>query len=515
MKKYIIAAIAILVTMPMAAQETYENAKLAENDLNGTARYVGMGGAMEALGADISTISTNPAGIGLFRKSSANVSFGFVSLQDAADFANANKTYMSFDQAGFVYSTPSGRNGFLNFAFNYHKSKNFDFILSAADQLGNASQNKLTYSKQKEGLLYTANSGGVPNFEVSSIQTNQLDFVYAPNFNYDSYDNMWYYENATNYTMNRSHTGYIGVYDFNLSGNINNRVYLGMTVGLHSVHYKHYGEYTEFFPQNSPVLVADDREITGEGADIKFGIIFRPVETSPFRIGLSVATPTWYDLTTRNYTTLSDAGGTADTHEEYDFRLNTPWKMGISLGHTVGNYLALGASWEFADYSNLDTRIKTGEHYDWLYDEYRYDSESDDIMNRHTEQTLKGVSTLKLGAEYKPDPALSVRFGYNYVSPMYQKNGFKDGTLASEGSYYSSATDFTNWEATHRITCGLGVQLEQLNLSMGYQYSAQNGYFEPFMSYLDGYDPAEDNICNAVKVSNKRHQVVFTATYTF
>lgn len=45
--------------MPLAAQETYENAKLMKGDLNGTARYVGMGGAMEALGADISTISTN------------------------------------------------------------------------------------------------------------------------------------------------------------------------------------------------------------------------------------------------------------------------------------------------------------------------------------------------------------------------------------------------------------------------------------------------------------------------
>ena len=59
-----------LATVPMLAQETYENAKVSAQDLNGTARYVGMGGAMEALGADISTISSNPAGIGLFRKSS-------------------------------------------------------------------------------------------------------------------------------------------------------------------------------------------------------------------------------------------------------------------------------------------------------------------------------------------------------------------------------------------------------------------------------------------------------------
>ena len=83
MKKLFMMAALIVSTMPMAAQETYENAKIATEDLNGTARYVGMGGAMEALGADISTIGTNPAGIGLFRHSSLGASFGMVSQQDA------------------------------------------------------------------------------------------------------------------------------------------------------------------------------------------------------------------------------------------------------------------------------------------------------------------------------------------------------------------------------------------------------------------------------------------------
>ena len=62
-------AFSAILVMPVAAQETYENAKVITEDLNGTARYVGMGGATDALGADISTISTNPAGIGLFRHS--------------------------------------------------------------------------------------------------------------------------------------------------------------------------------------------------------------------------------------------------------------------------------------------------------------------------------------------------------------------------------------------------------------------------------------------------------------
>lgn len=42
-KCFFLAAMSVL-TLPMLAQETYENTKLIDNDLNGTARYVGMGG---------------------------------------------------------------------------------------------------------------------------------------------------------------------------------------------------------------------------------------------------------------------------------------------------------------------------------------------------------------------------------------------------------------------------------------------------------------------------------------
>jgi hypothetical protein len=513
MKKIFAMAALALTMIPAAAQETYENAKIAWSDLSGTARYVGMGGAMEALGADISTIGTNPAGIGLFRKSQANITLGLINQQDGKAFGGGHTTNMSFDQLGFVYSSRTSSTGYVNFGFNYHKSRNFNYILSAADQLHNASQNKLTYAKAKNELLFEGN--GSPNFNKPYTQCNQLDDMYARNLLYDYDTNTWYYEEANSYTFDRRHWGYVADYDFNLSGNINNRVYLGLTIGIHDVHYKHYSEYTEYFPQNSPIQVADDRKISGTGANVTAGVIFRPVEYSPFRIGLSIATPTWYDLNTRNYTTMSDAGGSVYNSEEYEFKLYTPWKFGLSAGTTVGDYLALGASYEYTDYGSLDSRYKTGERYSWWLDDYSDESESDEVMNRNTGEMLKGVSTLKLGAEFKAAPEVAVRFGYNYVSPIYKKDGFKDGTLASDASYYSSATDFTNWEATHRITCGIGIQLDQVNLSAAYQYATQKGGFEPFMSYTDQYDAADDNIVDVVKVNNKRHQFLLTATYSF
>ena len=544
MKKIFFSACLLSLFMAHAhAQETYENTKLIDNDLNGTARYVGMGGAMEALGADISVINSNPAGIGLFRRSSGSVSFGLVSQDGASSFKYGNKTNASFDQAGFVYSMRDGRRTFINFGFNYHKSKNFDYILNAASGLNGASQHKLSYMKAlaNENNLDKTSSGWRGKF----AYTSQLDNLYYNTLMMTSSDG-FFYNDASRYEFGRAETGYIGEYDFNTSVNVNDRVYLGITIGIHDVHYTGHSLYNEALVNLNnqtvgDITVNDERRITGTGYNASFGIIFRPVDASPFRIGLSVTTPTWYDLKTSNYTylinnTKADGGGKLQgdypnytTGESYEFKLFTPWKFGVSLGHTVGNYLALGASYEYADYSRLDTRVNDGyDVVDYWGDVYEHSS-SDEPMNRHTRETLKAVSTFKIGAEAKVMPNLAVRAGYNYVSPMFKKEGYKDGNIDSYGSNYSSATDYTNWEATNRYTVGVGYTLGKMSFDLAYQYAQTNGKFHPFAdSYLDytysGQDSngndvtmteSLDNYANAVKVSNKRNQLLLTLTYRF
>lgn len=543
MKKIFLSACLLLLFMAHAhAQETYENTKLIDNDLNGTARYVGMGGAMEALGADISVINSNPAGIGLFRRSSGSVSFGLVSQDGASSFKYGNKTNASFDQAGFVYSLRDGRRTFINFGFNYHKSKNFDYILNAASGLNGASQHKLSYMKAiaNENNLDKTSSGWRGKF----AYTSQLDNLYYNTLMMTSSDG-FFYNDASGYEFGRAETGYIGEYDFNTSVNVNDRVYLGITIGIHDVHYTGHSLYNEALVNLNnqtagDITVNDERRITGTGYNASFGIILRPVDASPFRIGLSVSTPTWYDLKTSNYTylinnTKADGGGKLQgdypnytTGESYEFKLFTPWKFGVSLGHTVGNYLALGASYEYADYSRLDTRVNDGYDVDYWGDVYEHSS-SDEPMNRHTRETLKAVSTLKIGAEAKVMPNLAVRAGYNYVSPMFKKEGYKDGNIDSYGSNYSSATDYTNWEATNRYTVGIGYTLGKMSFDLAYQYAQTNGKFHPFAdSYLDYTYPGQDsngndvtmtesldNYANAVKVSNKRNQLLLTLTYRF
>lgn len=534
---YLLAA--TLFSLPVAAQETYENANLTSTDLNGTARYVGMGGAMEALGADVSTIGSNPAGIGLFRRSQLSVSGGLLMQSNGKEYGDGKKTNASFDQIGFVYTTRASRGSNLNFGFNYTKGKNFDFLLNASGKLGNGSQNNQSYLKH---VLGSENYGGFdvrkkddayigfasPQANFVSWTWNQLDYLYFNTLLPDAttagkFNNYL----ADSYTFDKASTGYVGNYDFNISGSIQDQFYLGLTFGLKDVHYDSESRYNERLSNGvGDVSVLDIRRITGTGFDITAGIIVRPIASSPFRIGAYVKTPTWYDLTTSNVTRIdknTNTGGKNDwgkVPNSYDYKLWTPWKFGLSLGHTVGNYLALGLTYEFEDHSTLDSRINDGGYYNDYYGTYYETSSADKSMNKHTKQALKGVSTLKMGAEYKPTSNLALRLGYNYISPKYNKDAQKDPTIVSPGSAYSSSTDFVNWDSTNRFTFGIGFQINKFNVDLAYQYSMQKGTFYPFSTMnFSIHDTATGNTTSysnqavGAKVDNNRGQLLLTVSY--
>ena len=330
---------------------------------------------------------------------------------------------------------------------------------------------------------------------------------------------------ADSYNFDRASRGWINNFDFTLSGNANDRVYWGFTVSFADVNYKGYSEYAESmrFSSGAPggkVSYGDMRTIKGSGVDVKAGIIVRPVEYSPFRVGLYVNTPTWYDLKTDNITALvnesalgENLDGTytdlGDIDNRYEFRYYTPWKFGVSLGHTIGTNLAIGATYEFSDYGASQNRVKDG------YDAYgNEDSYKDTQMKQNTEDVMKGVSTLKVGVEFKPIPELALRAGYNYISPAYNKSGMRDMTLDSYGVMYASTSDYVNWDSTNRFTCGAGCKIGKMNLDVAYQYSTTDGTFYPFQPNIMSNSSIPGSVTPA-SVSNKRHQVLLTLGYTF
>lgn len=86
-KLYILSALLTMGTIA-SAQNYEEILRFSRFTTTGTARSAAMGGAFGALGGDLSTLSTNPAGIGVFRKSEA----AFTPLLNFNDIKSGNRT---------------------------------------------------------------------------------------------------------------------------------------------------------------------------------------------------------------------------------------------------------------------------------------------------------------------------------------------------------------------------------------------------------------------------------------
>lgn len=378
--KLAISALAMMISLSVCAQTSFDAAKLYEEELNGTARYVAMGGAMSALGSDPSVISHNPAGIGTYHQSDINFSLGFFGTSVSTDplatsanqlFANGRTYYshndksdfnVSFDNFAAVFSGSESGDIYFNFGIAYRKLQNMDRKLDYVDSFLDAD-----------------------GYEVwREFRDNQRNKVHS--------------------------------WDFNLSCNLSDMVYFGWTFGILSTDtwsegyfYDYYdaGKHPDF--PNGLDYTAADRMNQSEGAgwNMAFGTIIRPIPA--LRLGAAIKTPTYYrqKLEYADYlyafegTQFTDEDGNVEKFTNYvDYKYSSPWTLNLSAGLTIGK-TAFGAEYEkhFTQRSSL--------------------SIGNTVMNHQGAVDYKDYSTIKFGVEQNISN-LSIRAGYNLTGSMFK-----------------------------------------------------------------------------------------------
>lgn len=492
--KILMASIMLVYTTNVDAQDTYDAARFASSDLNGTAKYVGMGGALSALGGDITVMGTNPAGTALFRKSEVSFTLGAMMTSDGA--LGHDATRMSIDNAGIVFATRYGSAGskgirFINFGVNYKKNTNFlgnlvtgidhlDGVFSQTHQIADLA-NQAYDNNYWDGFLVDMSA---PYYN----DKGEMEFG-----GIIGEDEMGYFGiGADNAEYHRATFGSNSQVDANLSFNVSDKYFFGVSIGAYSIDYTRESFYREEGIDGNIYDFSNWYETKGDGFDLKFGFICRPLEESPFRFGISIHTPTWYDMEDVNGSTLyyNDEYVHSLYTDPFSYSYRTPWKFGLSLGHTIGNYIAIGAEYEFSD-------LSTAKYSSNGYNEDAYFR----MVNDVTKESLKTQSTLKLGLEVKPSDNISVRVGYNYVSSPFEKDAYR--TISYDSPF--TETDFTNWGETNRFTFGLGFKFKGGYFDLAYQYTAQEGDFYAF----------DDIDLKPTKIDNNRNQLIGTLGFRF
>lgn len=528
MKKILMVTACILSTVIAAsAQSQYDAARFMGSELNGTARFVGMGGAMGALGGDISVMGTNPAGIGIYRSNDIAFSFGFNNTAAESNFNGSvvkdNRTRASFDQIGFVYSNKIGNTTsvrYVNFGFNYQKRKNFNNAFSMGGNLDGFSQtwqmatmlNDLTnFGEGDFNALWDAANPytspdwyGVPYLSAMGVRTGLVTY------DEKATPRMQGFYGANNNYYSREEGG-INQYDFNVAFNIEDRIYLGATLGVYDVNYTRYSSYIENLlddkgGDNGYYNLENWMNTEGTGVDLKLGVIARPFENSPFRIGFAVHTPIWYNLTD-TYTAnlysdvLTEKAPINENLSEYlkpdyvwDYQLTTPWKFNVNMGTTLGGLVAVGAEYEYEDYSAAKLK----------------DSDGMELNGTNAiKETLKGIHTLRFGLEARVVPQFSIRAGYNYQTAAFVNDSFKN--IVDDETRPDS--EYNNTKSKNTFTFGLGYRGSVIYADLAYKYDIYKSDFYAFEDFRSGSNGLE--YLPSTKVDNSRHQLLLTVGARF
>ena len=439
----------MLAVVGMAAAQ--EQARLSERALSGTARYVGMGGAMTAVGGDPSAVRDNPAGLGVYRRMEVSITMGGVfdqTMQVGSDWSGLNSKFeMQQVSWSFHFGDPYRTSGVIanNFMISYNRVRQYQREYyanvnncdnSLADVIALKTNGLEEQYLQPEGRWDDANVGWLSLLGYDTYMINPLpDNQWAANLQQGE---------KVNGSMYVSERGYMDEYALDWGMNISNRWYVGAGIRMTSFYLSQTERYDEKALTSGNTLSAYNTLLmSGLGVNGAIGMIGHPVEW--LRFGVSFITPTASTLSVSNYGEMRSSIN--------DSTIATPDCTTTVEGFSLPLRLSTSVAFQWKRYGLLSLQ------YDYAHHKY-----------------LDDVHTLKVGLEVVPVQRLFINAGYVYESTF--RNGesllpYKLNYNAVETNTHALYTRNTQY-----ISCGVGYRGRNLIVQVAYQYQLQDMDFQ-------------------------------------
>jgi hypothetical protein len=452
MKRVTLILIASLsIFSAINAQNVDDALRYSQIFYGGTARFMSMGGAFTALGGDMSSLSQNPAGLGVFRSSEISLTPQLFHINSTSSFNGINSDFLynfNLNQIGIVSNIVKNdkETGLitLNIGYSFNKTNNLN---QSIRMQGTGTSSMADY--------WAANSNGILKDNLTDAEGMAYDaWVIDPSTgsgglkygtvysNYGDNPPSTYGQNMRRFVTN---SGYTGEHAISIGGNYSNKIFFGATLGINKIDYSSHFEHLE---STDAVLLSEFKNFTytqhyenrGTGYAFKMGVIVKPIES--LRIGLAFHAPTYYRIDEIFYENLTSNFTNGGHHEysidqtRYNYALTTPFRALAGIAFQIKKFALLSADYEFVDYSTAKFS-QTGDNYDY--------SEK----NMNIKNSLQSVSNIRLGGEFRINK-LYLRTGYGYYG-----KAFKPGEDNANMDYNS-------------ISFGAGFREQNLSLDFGY-----------------------------------------------
>jgi len=513
--KRLLVIISLIITVPFLinAQNFTDALRFSSFNPQGTARAGAMGNAFGALGGDYTSISINPAGIGLYRSGEFVFTPAFGQTQVETDFMGSmmtdSKYNFSFNNISYVSTLETGNAGEtgivnVNIGIGYNRLKDFN---SVANVLGTNVESSFLDNLIENANGEDPNEGWREFYEELAYYDEQAgegaDLIYQENdfwrsdIQINPFD-----EDIENYkhtqTKSISREGSLNEYSFAVGLNFNHKLYIGASLGVVDVYYKESSTFKEWddqdiIPKFNNMQFDSYLRTTGTGYNGKIGIIYKPV--NEVRLGASLHTPTFYNLhetfDTYMYSnnTFDEIGVVEDDAyspiNDYDYDLESPLRATLSGAFVIAGKGLLSIDYEIVDYGSASLR-RGG-------DGYKFMDENKDIS-----EIYKTVGNLRIGGEFIATDNISLRAGLESYPSAYNAEAF--------------GVSQPNADANLMVySAGIGYKMGGFFLDVAYRYTDAEAYDLLYHAPSSEYYPSPE-MAGFNTVKNK---VFFTLGFRF
>lgn len=415
MKQFITILITVLLTTTAFAQGSDDAFQFSQNQYKGTAKAMGMGNAMGAVGGDMTAICINPAGMGLYHGNELTATMGFLDNVGTSTYygnpTSANIFRVTLPNLGYVNARQRSNYRKLRFTqFGIGLTRTNDFNSHTHATGINPTSSKIdNYLGQIDGYSPLEIQNDFPYTIFPAWSTYLIDIYQDEQGEYYGspvpQGGIWQGQENT-------FKGRAEEWTFAGSANYDERLFIGISVGLN--HVKRVGTrvFEEWMPEQAQVgtdfnqwSFTESLSSVGWGGNLKAGLIFHA--NNWLRIGGAFHSPTifsfnetWQTETESEILHITNKYISPESHYKYTFISPLKWIGSLAF---VGRNGLVSLDAEYVNYGAARFNAE-----DWNYSS----------TNEEVKATLGRSFNFRLGSEWRLSGSY-LRLGAGYYGSPY------------------------------------------------------------------------------------------------